>query len=141
MIFGTSAGAITGVQLALNLDLSVVAPQPKQSVIASKPSNALGQLMKVKFGASESSTPEILRQEMGRLALDAETVSEEESIRRVNFLAKHEWPANFCATAVNARTSESIVWHGGLGVPLELGVASSCALPSFWPPTRCNKIT
>ena len=74
-------------------------------------------------------SPEIERQDVGCMALDTATMSEEQSIRRVTFLAGREWPGRFRATAANARTGESIVWHEGSGVPLELGVASSCALP------------
>jgi NTE family protein len=84
--------------------------------------------------ASQSSTPETDRREIGRLALDAATVSEEQSIQRVGALAKRDWPANFRATAVNVRTGEGVVWDRSAGVPLERAVASSCAIPGVWPP-------
>jgi len=134
LILGTSAGAIVGAQLALELDLTVAAPPPGQSVTASTPSNAMAPLVKAMAQAARSSAPEIQRQDIGRMALDAATMSEEQSLQRLDFLAQREWPANVRATAVNARTGESIVWHRGSGVPLERGVASSCALPGVWPP-------
>jgi NTE family protein len=134
LILGTSAGAIVGAQLGLGLDLSLVQAPPGQSVSSPRPSNGFGQLRKAMAGAALSSAPEIQRQEIGRIGLDAATVSEEQSIQRLNFLAKREWPANVQFTAVNASTGESIVWHRGSGIPLELGVASSCALPGVWPP-------
>ncbi len=134
LILGTSAGAIVGAQLALELDLTVAAPPPGQSVTASTPSNAMALLVKAMAQATRSSAPEIQRRDIGRMALDAATMSEEQSLQRLDFLAQREWPANVRATAVNARTGESIVWHRGSGVPLERGVASSCALPGVWPP-------
>jgi NTE family protein len=88
--------------------------------------------------ASQSSTPEIERQEIGRLALDAATMSEEQSIQRVDTLAKRDWPAKFRATAVNVRTGQGIVWDRGSGVPLDRAVASSCALPGIWSPIAIN---
>jgi len=134
LILGTSAGAIVGAQLALELDLTVAAPPPGQSVTASTPSNAMAPLVKAMAQAARSSAPEIQRRDIGRMALDAATMSEEQSMQRLDFLAKREWPTNVRATAVNVRTGESIVWHRGSGVPLERGVASSCALPGVWPP-------
>jgi len=137
LILGTSAGAIVGAQLALELDLTVAAvaaPPPGQSVTASQPSNAMAPVVKAMAQAAQSSAPEIQRRDIGRMALDAATMSEEQSMHRLDFLAQRAWPANVRATAVNARTGASIVWHRGSGVPLDRGVASSSALPGVWPP-------
>jgi NTE family protein len=138
LILGTSAGAISGARLAL--DLTSSAPPSAQSTTARKPSDADGlpRLIKALAEASQSPTPEIKRREIGRMALEAVTASEEQSIQRVGFLAKREWPSNFRATAVNVRTGENVVWHRGSDVPLELAVASSCALPGVWPPVTIN---
>ena len=127
-IIGTSAGAIAGAHIALGLAPSV----PLQP--AASPSSALIELWGAMARASRSSTPESERQEIGRLALRAATMSEEQSIQRVGALAKRDWPANFRATAVNVRTGEGVVWDRRSGVPLERAVAASCALPGIWPP-------
>jgi NTE family protein len=133
-IIGTSAGAIAGAHLALGLEPSLPVVSPTQAAAASSPSSALVELWGAMVRASQSSTPEIERQEIGRLALRAATMSEEQSIQRVGALAKRDWPANFRVTAVNVRTGEGIVWGRGSGVPLERAVAASCALPGVWPP-------
>ncbi|WP_263359091.1 patatin-like phospholipase family protein [Acidicapsa ligni] len=139
LIVGTSAGAISGAQLALEIELDLTAPVPPpgQSVAPPKP-NGMALLVKAFAEASQSSSPEIQRQAIGRMALDSPTPSEEQSIRRLDFLANQEWPENLQATAVNVRTGESIVWHRGSGVPLVLAIASSCALPGVWPPITIN---
>jgi NTE family protein len=137
-IIGTSAGAIAGAHLSLDLDLSVPTAGPSQAAGAAPPSGALTELIRAMARASRSLTPETDLQEIGRLALAAATPSEELSIQRVGALAKRDWPTNFRATAVNVRTGESVVWDRSSGVPLERAVASSCALPGVWPPITIN---
>jgi NTE family protein len=136
LILGTSAGAIVGAQLALGLDLALAPPLPGQAAPAVTPvsPSGMGELFKAIAQASRAAAPEAFRQKIGQFALMATTPSEEQSMRRIDILAKHEWPANFRATAVNVRTGESIVWHRGSKVPLDRAVASSCALPGVWPP-------
>jgi NTE family protein len=139
LIVGTSAGAISGAQLALDIDLGLtaLAPPPGQSATPPKP-NGMALLIKAFAEASQSPSPEIQRQAIGRMALEAPTPNEEQALRRLDFLANREWPENLRATAVNVRTGESVVWHRGSGVPLEFAVASSCALPGVWPPITIN---
>jgi NTE family protein len=137
-IIGTSAGAIAGAYLSLDLDLSVPTAAPIQAAAAPPPSGALTELFRVMARASQSLTPETDLQEIGRLALDAATMSEEQSIQRVGALAKRDWPPNFRATAVNVRTGERVVWDRSAGVALERAVASSRALPGVWPPITIN---
>jgi NTE family protein len=132
LILGTSAGAIVGAQLALDLDLAVVAPGPGAAV--PKPSAGLGEFIKASAQAARSSAPEPFRQTIGQIALKAATPSEEQSIQRLEILANRDWPANFRATAVNVRTGEGIAWNSASGAPLDRGVTSSCALPGVWPP-------
>jgi NTE family protein len=132
LILGTSAGAIVGAQLALDLDLAVVAPGP--GAPAPAPSIGMGELIRATAQASRASAPEPFRQTIGQFALKAATPSEDQSIQRLGILANRDWPANFRATAVSVGTGESVVWHRGSGVPLDRGVASSCALPGVWPP-------
>lgn len=137
-IIGTSAGAIAGAHLSLDLDLRVPTAAPSQAAAAPPASSALTELFRVMARASQSLTPETHLQEIGRLALDGATMSEEQSIQRVGALAKRDWPTNFRATAVNVRTGESVVWDRSSSVPLERAVASSCALPGVWPPITIN---
>jgi NTE family protein len=134
LILGTSAGAIVGAQLALGLDLSVAATVPGKVGAPPVPFSGMGELMSLTAQAVRAAAPETHRRAIGQLALKAATPSEAQSLQRINILAGHAWPANFRATAVDARTGESIVWQADSGVPLERAVASSCALPGVWPP-------
>jgi NTE family protein len=133
MILGTSAGAIVGAQLALGLDLSVAAGVPGQPA-APPPFSGMGELIKLTAQAARAPTPQIYRQAIGQLSVQAATPSEEQSVQRINILAGRDWPTNFRATAVDVLTGEGVVWQADSGVPLERAVASSCALPGVWPP-------
>lgn len=137
LIIGTSAGSVVGAQIALGI-LDLENPPTPPAIYFdtnSKLSNAFFQLYPLMAQAIESPTPEIPRQTLGRLALEAETMSEEQAIQRVSFLAGQQWPQNFKATAVSITTGKSIVWDKDSNIPLEKGVASSCALPGAFPPT------
>jgi NTE family protein len=136
LILGTSAGAIVGAQLALDLNLAIAGPGPGAPAPgpAPAPFNGMGELIKATAQASRTSASEPFRQTIGQFALKAATPSEDQSLQRLGILANRDWPANFRATAVNVRTGESIVWHRGSGAPLDRAVASSCALPGVWPP-------
>ncbi len=74
-------GAANVTNGALNLTpyMTVAAPPPGPSVTASQPSNGFAQLVKAMAQAAQSSAPEIHRQDIGRMALDAATMSEEPS--------------------------------------------------------------
>ncbi|MDB5576374.1 MAG: Patatin [Bradyrhizobium sp.] len=134
LILGTSAGAIVGAQLALGLDFINAAPPPGMAPPVAPSPEAMGHLAAAMARAAQSPTPEVERQAIGQFALTASSATEEDSIRRVGFLANRDWPANFRATAVDVGTGKHVVWGRGSGAPLERAVASSCALPGVWPP-------
>ena len=136
LIVGTSAGSLVGAQLALGILDFENPPAPPAIYVDSnsKPSNAFFQLYPLIAQAVQSPTPEVPRQTLGALALEAATMNEEQAIQRVSFLAGQKWPPNFKATAVNVRTGKSVVWDKDSDISLEKGVASSCALPGAFPP-------
>ncbi len=133
-IVGTSAGAIVGAQLALRLDLTVVAPAAPPPPLPPAASNALAELAKMTSAAWRAADPESRRQAIGQLALTAATPSEEQSMARVAIFSGRAWPAGLCVTAVNAQTGASVFWQHGSGIALDRAVAASCALPGVWPP-------
>lgn len=135
-ILGTSAGAIVGAQLALDLDLAIVAPTA--GAPAFTPSASSGEWLKLSAQAARSSDPEPFRRTIGQIASNAVTPSEDQAIQRLGILANRNWPSNLRATAVNVRTGEGVSWQSASGVPLDRGVASSCALPGVWPPITIN---
>lgn len=130
-IIGTSAGAIVGAQLALNLDF---ASPPK---IASSPTPDVGKLTEIGAAmvrALRSADADQIRAEIGALALSAQTISEDASILRLEPLIGQSWPKQLQATSINARTGKLQVWDASSRAPLERAIAASAAAPGFFPP-------
>ncbi|MCJ1460220.1 hypothetical protein MMC28_010599 [Mycoblastus sanguinarius] len=136
LIIGTSAGATVGAQLALGLDVEPVVDSATGPAPYPTSSSGLQQVMAVCARAITSSTPEVEWEQVGRVALAADTASEEANLARTTFAAVtgHGWPSNFWATAVSTRTGRFQVWNAASEVPLERAVASSGALPGVFPP-------
>jgi len=137
LIIGTSAGAIVGAQLALGLKFA--APSKLDLAIQAAPASSssdLSGLLAAIGRAVRSSEAEIERAKIGAFAIEAQTVSEEDSIARTAFaqIRGHSWPMRFRATAVNARTGKLQVWDASSGATLERAVASSAAIPGVFPP-------
>jgi NTE family protein len=136
LIIGTSAGAIVGAQLALGLKFAA----PSKLDLAGQPASAslsdVSGLLAAMARAVRSPEPEIARAKIGAFAIEAQTISEEDSIARTAFaqIRGHSWPMRFRATAVNARTGKLQVWDASSGATLERAVASSAAIPGVFPP-------
>src|SRR6516164_1361047 len=136
LIIGTSAGAIVGAQLALGLKFAA----PSKFDLAGQPASAslsdVSGLLAAMARAMRSPEPEIERAKIGAFAIEAQTISEEDSIARTAFaqIRGHSWPTRFRATAVNARTGKLQVWDASSGATLERAVASSAAIPGVFPP-------
>ena len=139
-IIGTSADSISGAQLALGIDLKKNFSILKEVSAGVHSPDALGYLNILMAKAAQSSDPQHERQEMGHLALETENVSEDESLKRIQFLKDQKWPANYYATAANALTGQFHLWDKDSGIPLLLGVGSSSALPTAWPPITINGV-
>jgi NTE family protein len=74
---------------------------------------------------------------IGQLALDAEVPGDEHSYVEGfrGFLGTDEWPdVDFRASTAEAETGRSVLWSGDDGIGLVRAVASSCAIPGFFPP-------
>ena len=142
LVVGTSAGSIVGAGLALGLD-------PAETV------SAVGQPLPVEVGAgasietlmtawadaaSRAQTPEQIRIELGKLALAAETVAEGDFTGAAVFaqLAGRDWPASFRCTAIDTETGALQLWDAAAGAPMDLAVASSCAVPMVFPPVTID---
>ena len=141
LIIGTSAGAVVGAQLALKqgfgapptIAATALAPPPV-------PSSAMADLGAAMVRAAQSPEPEPIRAEIGKMALNAQTVSEEASVSRPMFapFVGQAWPDQFRATTVNARTGQLRVWDASSGAPLQRAIAASTAAPCIWPPITIN---
>lgn len=141
MVAGTSAGSIVGCQLRRGEDLGAavallgqaVASQPKAGpeFIGSSMETLMAELARASASAA---TPEEVVTRMGRLALESDTMTEEEYLLLFAYLADVAWPDGFRATAVDTASGRFTVWDGSAGEDVQRAVASSCAVPGVFPP-------
>ncbi|WP_190017215.1 patatin-like phospholipase family protein [Streptomyces lucensis] len=140
LLVGTSAGSTVAAQVGSGLSLAELYARQVDPARQSAEIMAEMDMEKfaVEFGAataSSASVPE-LRRAVGRLALEADTVSE--SRRRAvieSRLPSHGWPERALkVVAVDAESGEPRVFDRTSGVPLVEAVAASCAVPGVWPP-------
>lgn len=141
LIIGTSAGAVVGAQLALKQGFGAP-PTIAATALARPPvpSSAMADLGAAMVQAAQSPEPESIRAKIGKMALKAQTVSEEASVSRPMFapFVGQAWPDQFRATTVNARTGQLQVWDASSGAPLQRAIAASTAAPCIWPPITIN---
>jgi NTE family protein len=137
LIIGTSAGAVVGAHLALKQGFGappeIAAPPPVHF-------ESMAELAAAMMRAAQSPNPEPVRAEIGKIALNAQTISEEASLSRPMFapFIGQAWPNQFRATTVNARTGQFQIWDASSGAPLERAIAASTAAPCVWPPITIN---
>jgi NTE family protein len=145
-IVGTSAGSVVGAQLALGRDpqsLLQAQLRPGESAANPRPGGApdlmplMDMMAKV---ATYEGPPEEIRKELGRFALEAETMSEDQFIASFGaMLASGPWPAKrYACTAVDTASGEFAIWDNYAGVPLSRAIASSCSVPGIYPPITIN---
>jgi NTE family protein len=149
-VVGTSAGSFVGAQLASgrsarSLYEAQIALGEKDATerAEGKPASAermpkpdltplIGLFMKP---LAEGETPEDRRREMGALALNTPTITEQAFIEGFGrTLVDLPWPASFACTAVDTESGEFRLWSQDSAVPLAAAVASSCSVPGIFPP-------
>jgi len=140
-VVGTSAGSVVGAQLAAGEDASAVIARANtdradggRRYVGATPEQmqAVMQAFMELFTSTEPD--EVKRAKIGRFALEAQTMSEEEFLAVFGQLAEAPWPAGYACTAVDAETGDFVVWDEAAAVPLVRAVASSCAVPGVFPP-------
>ncbi|MEV0354198.1 patatin-like phospholipase family protein [Nonomuraea sp. NPDC050680] len=84
--------------------------------------------------------PQEARRRVGRIALEAPTMLEEERIALMeSLITARRWPdRRLLITAVDAETGEPKVWDRDSGAPLVAAVAASSAMPGAYPPITIN---
>jgi NTE family protein len=144
LFVGTSAGSIIGSQLALGRAARDL--YESQLAIADSDRPELRNIdispliqAYIKLYTTDLSKEEF-RKEIGEYALASNAMPEEEWLptfgRESNF---SHWPErDFVCTAVDAATGEFVTWTRDSGVPLQLAVASSCAVPGVVMPVTIN---
>ena len=126
-IFGTSAGSFVGAQLALGLDIAETAALLLETSTIAMASNTgpsitegLQALTDFLTAAVSAGTPaDEVRRSLGRLALEADVVAEDDFVDLFAVLKDSPWPERFACTAVEATEAEFVVWRSGLGADLQ----------------------
>jgi NTE family protein len=83
---------------------------------------------------AEGADPKQARAAVGRFALQAETIGEQQFVKGFAHLSGERWPAAFWCTAVDAESGAFMVWKADSGAELSAAVASSCSVPGLFPP-------
>jgi NTE family protein len=143
LIVGTSAGAAVAAQLVSPLSLGELFQRQVDPALQTREitpsSHLLAQLERAlptarALDRAESSL------HMGRLALEAPTVSEEE---RRSVIAErlpcHSWPERLLhIVAVDTGSGETRIFDRFSETELIDAVSASCAVPGIWPPVSIN---
>ena len=141
LVVGTSAGSAVAAQLASGLPLAeLLARQVDPAKQAPEiPAVVDPEKIAAIFGFGQENQPDrdALRQQIGRIALLTDTVSE--AARREVIAARvpvDAWPEQqeLLIVAVDANTGDERVFGRDSGVSLVDAVAASCAVPGIWPP-------
>lgn len=149
-IVGTSAGSAVGAQLALGRDFEGLVSRQRRPGRTSAPEGAgssaggpnveqMQQLFAVIAQAMAGDGPaEVRRAAIGRFALTADALPEDQFVAAFRYLKGELWPARFACPAVDALSGEVAVWDIRAGVELDRAVASSCAVPGLFAPITIN---
>ncbi len=139
LIVGTSAGSVTGAQLACDHDLREAAEGLKAMAVSTPIEISLDDLQEV-GGAQqvddESDHDRMLR--FGQIALAADPFPEEVMLMGFARYAEGPFPENYTCTAIDCETGELTVWDAKSGAPLDHAVASSCGAPGIFPAITIN---
>jgi NTE family protein len=141
VIVGTSAGSIVGTMLATGQDLDSDAPARPADQGDSAPKADPGRLTEAfAILADAGLEPADARRRVGRIALAAETTTEQAHLAGISTLiTAYEWPdRELLITAVDVETGELKVWDRVGDAPLPTAIASSCALPGVSSPITVN---
>ncbi|MGB6453462.1 MAG: patatin-like phospholipase family protein [Streptosporangiaceae bacterium] len=149
-IVGTSAGSAVGAQLALGRDFEGLVSRQRRTDRTSAPEGSgssaggpnaeqMQQLFAVIAQAMAGDGPaEARRAAIGRFALTADALPEDQFVAAFRYLKDEPWPAQFACPAVDALSGEVAVWDIRAGVELDRAVASSCAVPGLFAPITIN---
>ena|SRR5215211_1638713 len=141
LVVGTSAGSVVGSQVRGGLSLDELYAQQSTPMPQSE-QLPMGQDMEklvaifTKWAQAPAMT-EALCAEIGRLALEAKTDSEERWLAalRAGLVKSDDWPEQrLVVTSVDAETGAFKTWDRDAGVPMLAAIASSCAVPGMFPP-------
>ena len=146
LISGTSAGALVAARLALGIDQGDHAdriarngaPDPPGDLVA-RAASVLPALLELDARTRSLDQRERLRR-IGRFALDARTITEQEHVAAVTSrVPTGDWPAALRLRAIDARTGELIRLDAGSSIAVARGVAAARAVPGVLPAVRVGE--
>ena len=144
VMIGTSAGAAVGTQLASGkTPAELLAEQRERPDDGAGPAITPDMPVLIKIGEKwigGSEVTKAVRAEIGALAVEAKTLSEEEWLAPFQAaLPSPEWPSRrLLITGVDTGTGEFVTWERTSGVDLAHTVAASCAVPGILPPVAID---
>jgi NTE family protein len=144
VIVGTSAGSTVAAQLGSGLGLEgLFARQVEPELQAAEiMANVDLESFATEIAAAlqNATTVPEMRRAVGRFALDAATVPEQERRAVIESrLPSYEWPARALKiVAVDAESGQPQVFDNASGVSLVDAVTASCAVPGVWPPATIH---
>ncbi len=144
-IVGTSAGSAVGAQLALGRDMGAQVDrygEPTErtegdptstGAAGSGMAERMAKFMEIMMAGADQE-PEVRRKAIGRFALEADAMPEDQFVGVFRYLAGEDWPERYSCTAVDAESGEFKVWNQDAGAELDRAVASSCCVPGLFSP-------
>ncbi|MBU1801339.1 MAG: patatin-like phospholipase family protein, partial [Actinobacteria bacterium] len=143
-ILGTSAGSFVGAHLAMGRNPAAMlkaefaaADIVREASGDPRPAPDLTPLMSVMMSKPPGEVmPLDGRMKLAAMALDAKTVTEDTFIAGFGPLAEgeHPWPTGYACTAVDTADGELVIWDEDKAAPLIRAIASSCSVPTIFPP-------
>ncbi len=144
LIVGTSAGSTVAAQLGSGLGMDQLYARQVEPELQAVEITADVDLptfaAEIAAVMRSATTGPEMRRAVGKFALDAATVSEQERRAVIRSrLPSHEWPERALKiVAVDADSGEPRVFDSASGVSLVDAVAASCAVPGVWPPATID---
>jgi NTE family protein len=145
-IVGTSAGSFVGAQIAMGKAPVALAESivnvASMTRSSSEPDFSRFVEMMAEAASGKRRARDV-RVEIGKWALESETISEEMFLALVSHLFNEfdddVWPqSNYACTAVDTLSGELVVWNKETGASMTRAVASSCSVPGMFPPISIN---
>jgi NTE family protein len=150
-VVGTSAGSAVGFALSSGYDLTQAAALISAAIEAVPGAGkadptvaataALGLEQFVAMAGEAAADPdraETIRAGLGRMAVEAPTISEELWVEMFSIFSGVTWPAAFSCTAVDTATGRFQIWDTDTGIDVQHALAASCAVPCIFPPVTIS---
>ncbi|MBG0563950.1 patatin-like phospholipase family protein [Actinoplanes aureus] len=143
LVIGTSAGSVVGTVLTAGIDLEIAVAMQTASTSDGSGSGGggAGRVLTALAVLADPSVPVMeARMRVGAFALSAPTRDEQSYVAGIaSLLPIRDWPAReLRITAMDTADGRDVVFDAASGVPLQLAVAASCAVPGLMPPVTID---